>query len=122
MSKAIKLWRYNKTCEFGHFGLVQNPNGTYSENNDSFVCDYKRKCADYYITPSMIQDLEGLEIKDTLAIAVKQLRDDPLTSPKSYGLYVRYRGILYTVKSIKFGPTSLLGRMVFVLEKTVKST
>lgn len=122
MSKSVKLWRYNKTCEFGHFGLVQNPNGTYSENNDSFIRDYKRKCANYYITPSMIQDLEGLEIKDTLAIAVKQLRNDPLTSPKSYGLYVRYRGNLYTIKSIKFGAMELVGRIIFVLEKTDKPT
>lgn len=122
MAKSVKLCRYNKTCEFGHFSLVQNPNGTYSENNDSFVCDYKRKCANYYITPSMVQDLEGLEIKDTLAIVIKQLRDDPLASPKSYGLYVRYRGNLYTVKSIKFGAITLLGQIIFVLEKTDKST
>lgn len=122
MAKSVKLCRYNKTCEFGHFGLVQNPNGTYSENNDSFVCDYKRKCANYYITPSMVQDLEGLEIKDTLAIVIKQLRDDPLASPKSYGLYVRYRGNLYTIKSINFGAVTLVGRMIFVLEKTDKLT
>lgn len=121
MAKSVKLWRYNKTCEFGHFGLVQNPNGTYSENNDSFVCDYKRKCANYYITPNMVQDSKGLEIKDTVAIVIRQLQDDPLASSKSYGLYVRYRGNLYAVKSIKFSSMSVIGRMIFVLEKTDKS-
>lgn len=122
MANSVKLWRYNKTCEFGHFGLVQNPNGTYSENDDSFICDYKRRCADYYIKPNMVQDLEGLQIKDTIAIAVKQLRDDPLTSPQSYGLYVRYRGNLYTVESVKFNTIKLVGQMIFVLEKTDKLT
>lgn len=119
---SVTLWRYNKICEFGHYGIVQNDNGTYSENDETFISDFKRHCADYYITPEMSQSLQGLDIKQTRAIAVRQLRNDKLEQLDSYNYYVRLGdGNIYNIESIKFNTMSLMGKIVIVLSRTDKS-
>ena len=120
MANNVRLWRYNKKCEFGHYGSVENENGTYSENDDSFISDFKRVCADYYITPTMENELTGLDLKDSRAIAVRQLRNDPLMGPNMYSYYVKYCGSLYNIESIKFNTMNLIGRIVIVLSKVDK--
>lgn len=120
MANNVKLWRYNKRCEFGHYGAVKNANGTYSENDDSFIPDFKRVCADYYITPTMQNELTGLDLKESRAISVRQLRNDPLMGQDMYSYYVRYQNQLYNIESIKFNTMELVGRIIIVLSKIDK--